>query len=204
MKTSPRLGILLVGLLIISGCTQKPNTHAEPPTVEAPENIISLQTAKTLFTNYGENRVGLIEEFENQELPEGTDPYRATRSITFDFDMLKKYMEYIEQEAHTTDTEIKGLRVYLGQYPNTETTKHPSAETVFFNPTMILPSGQEVSFAIQNVNNTATAIPVGTVTANQKPSGKANLIMTLQGDITSLALNQGHRRPPPVNDDNDY
>lgn len=173
-----------------------------PPTaVEAPDMIISVNQAVTLYKNYGENRIGLIEEYE-EELGQ-VDNYRATTSLTFDFEMMKQYMKYVEQEAKSAGTDIKGLRVYLGQY-NLKNSPHPNAETVFFNPTMKR-DGNEVAFAIQNQNGTPVAVTVGEVLGyTNKPAGKNNLILKLDDDITSLAGNHGGRRPPPATDDDDY
>lgn len=175
-----------------------------PPTivVEAPDMIISVDEAVTLYKNYGENRIGLIEAYE-EELGQ-VDNYRATTSLTFDFEMMKQYMKYVEQQAKSAGTDIKGLRVYLGQY-DLKNSPHPNAETVFFNPTMKR-DGSEVAFAIQDQNGTPVAVTVGEVLGNRKPAGKSNLILKLQDDddITSLAGNRGGRRPPPSTDDDDY
>ncbi|GGG38045.1 hypothetical protein GCM10011344_43600 [Dokdonia pacifica] len=179
-----------------------------PPTVvvvERPDMAIELGEAIALYQNYGANRVGLIESFE-EELGD-VDNYQATRSLTFNFKELRQYMDYVEQEAKTAGTDILGLRVYLGQY-DTKNSPHPNAETVFFNPTM-KKGDNEVAFAIQNQNGNPTAVPVGVLqdyylkTGKIKTPGKANLVF-IQDDITSLAGNHGGRRPPPPHEDDDY
>ena len=184
------------------------NNNEPPAEVERPDMAIELGEAIALYQNYGANRVNLIEGFE-EELGE-VENFQATRSLTFDFDELRQYMDYVEQEAKKAGAGIKGLRVYLGQY-DLKNSPHPNAETVFFNPTMNTPDGNEVSFAIQNLNGNISAIPVGTLqeyylkTGKAKTPGGVNLILTLQeGEITSLAGNHGGRRPPPATDDNDY
>lgn len=178
-----------------------------PPTiVEAPDMIIPIERGAELFYNYKENRISLIEDYENNDLPDGEEAYLATTSVTFDFEELKQYMKYVEKQAKKSKTRIKGLRVYLGQYADSKNEEHPRAETVFFNPTM-KKDGNEVAFAILNQNGNNTAISVGEVLDyNKKPAGKNNLILTIQGDnITSLAGNEGHRRPPPKSgEDQDY
>lgn len=183
------------------------NAGDEPPTaVEAPNMIIPIEKGAELFYNYRDNRISLIENAENADLLEGQDPYLATTSVTFDFEELKQYMKYVEKEAKKSKTRIKGLRVYLGQYSNTKNEEHPKAETVFFNPTMIYKDNQEVSFAIQHQNGTSMAVPVGQILGyGKKPAGPANLTLTVQNAITSLAGNEGHRRPPPKSgEDQDY
>ncbi len=176
-----------------------------PSTVVAPDMIIPIEKGAELFYNYRENRITLIEEAENSDLPEGVEPYLATTSVTFDFEELKQYMKYIEKQAKKSETRIKGLRVYLGQYSDTKNEEHPRAETVFFNPTM-KKGGDEVAFAIQHQNGNNVAVPVGELLDyNKKPAGRSNLILTVQDSITSLAGNDGHRRPPPMNNnDGDY
>ncbi len=175
-----------------------------PPTiVEAPDMIIPIEKGAELFYNYRDNRIGLIEQYEDSLGL--VDNYQATTSLTFDFEELKQYMKYVEKQAKKSKTRIKGLRVYLGQYSNTKNEEHPRAETVFFNPTMVYKDNQEVSFAIQHQNGSNVAVPVGELLDyDKKPAGRANLTLTVQDSITSLAGNQGHRRPPPVSGDPDY
>jgi len=186
------------------------DNNSGPPTVdvvERPDMAIELDEAIALYQNYGENRVKLIEIHENEEVGE-VDDYQATRSLTFNYKELRQYLDYVEQEAKEADTDIMGIRVYLGQY-DTENSPHPNAETVFFNPTMNK-DGSEVAFAIQNQNGNPTAVPVGVLqdyylkTGKIKTPGKANLVL-IQDDVTSLAGNHGSRRPPPkTGSDNDY
>ncbi|MEP0262552.1 hypothetical protein [Dokdonia sp.] len=183
-----------------------------PPTVvvDAPEMIIPIQRGAQLFYNYKENRIPLIEEYENSNSSDGEEEYLATTSITFDFEMMKQYMKYVEQEAQAAHTDIKGLRVYLGQYSKNKNEKHPRAETVFFNPTMQLKSGNEVAFAIYNQNGNPVAIPVGELVdysniRGSKGQKKQKIQNKNDDDVTSLVGNDGHRRPPPINnEDGDY
>lgn len=203
---------LTVMALLLVDCKGDHNNQNDdndgPPTVvvERPDMAIELGEAIDLYQNYGASRVGLIEAYE-EELGE-VDGFQATRSLTFDFEELKQYMKYIEQEAKAADTPIKGLRVYLGQYDR-KSSHYPNSGTVFFNPTLETADGSEVSFAIKNNNGNPIAIPVGQLQEyllkGAKTPGKANLILTLQeDDITSLAGNHGGKRPPPSTDDEDY
>ncbi|WP_299768697.1 hypothetical protein [uncultured Dokdonia sp.] len=181
-----------------------------PPTVvvvERPDMAIELDEAIALYQNYGANRVKLIEDHENEEVGE-VDNFQATRSLTFNYKELRQYLDYVEQEAKKADTEILGLRVYLGQYDIEG--RHPNSGTVFFNPTM-KKGDNEVAFAIQNQNGNPTAVPVGQLQeyylkiGKIKTPGKANLVLVQDDDdITSLAANRGGKRPPPSTDDDDY
>ncbi len=183
------------------------NNNDGPPTivVDAPQMVIPIQRGAELFYNYKANRIPIIEEYQNSNLPQGEEKYLATTSITFNYEELKRYLKYIEQQSKDANTDIEGLRVYLGQYSTSSNEQYPRAETVFFNPTMLVDKN-EVAFAIYNQNGKPVAVTVGEVIGNKKPVGKNNLVLTLQDDgITSLAGNQGHRRPPPINnDDGDY
>lgn len=195
--------------LLLVDCKGNPTNNEDdgnngPPTVvEAPDMIIPIEKGAELFYNYRDNRIGLIEQYEDSLGI--VDDYKATTSVTFDFEELKQYMKYVEKQAKKSKTRIKGLRVYLGQYSDTKDEEHPRAETVFFNPTMNK-DGSEVSFAIQYQNGNNMAIPVGELLDyDKKPAGRANLTLTVQDSIISLAGNQGHRRPPPkTGEDQDY
>ncbi len=207
MKSVKLLYILGCSTLLTFSC-QEQQAKSEPLTeqlemITAPENIISVQEAEMLFTNYKKNRISIIEEAENANVEEDQEAYMATTSITFDFEMMKQYMAYIEQQAKTAQTNIKGLRVYFGQYGDSKKAKYPKAETVFFNPTM-MDGNDEVSFAIQELDEKSVSVPVGKIVNNRKLEGRANLTLVVQSETTSLAGNAGSRRPPPMNDENDY
>lgn len=205
---------LTVMALLLVDCkgdhnNQNDDNDGPPTVVDAPQMIIPIERGAQLFYNYKENRIPIIEEYQNSNLPDGTEEYQATTSITFDFKMLKQYMKYVEQEAEAAHTDIKGLRVYLGQYSEGSNEQYPRAETVFFNPTMLLDKN-EVAFAIYNQNGNPTAIPVGelvdysNIKGNHKKSAQKAQAKN-DDDVTSLAGNQGHRRPPPITgEDQDY
>lgn len=175
--------------------------------IPRPHMAIDLDEAIALYQNYGTNRVELIETYEDS-LGQ-VENFQATRSLTFDFEELRQYMDYVEQEAKAAGTNIKGLRVYLGQY-DLEGSNYPNSETVFFNPTMKTSDGNEVSFAIKDNNGNPIPVPVGQLqelfAKGAKTPGKANLVLKLEDEdgITSLAGNHGGKRPPPSTDDEDY
>jgi len=175
-----------------------------------PEIIIPIADAETLYKDYKDNRVTLIEERQNtdddgQRIPKDDEAYiQATRSLTVDFAHLKSYIAFIEEEAQKTNTPIKGLRIYLGRYPQSgrfpdgNPCKYPSSETVFINPTMEF-KGEEVSFAVvTSARGVSRAIPVGQI-IDASERGES-----LGEDTQSLAGNTFHKRPPPNNDQNDF
>jgi len=175
-----------------------------------PEIIIPIADAEILYKDYKDNRVPLIEARQNtnddgQRIPERDAAYiRATQSLTIDFEHLKDYIAFIEEEARKTSTSIKGLRIYLGRYPQSgrfpggNPCKYPSSETVFINPTMEF-KGEEVSFAIVTRNRgDSSAVPVGQII------DAAERGASMGENTQSLAGNTFTKRPPPNNDQNDF
>jgi len=202
---------LLLSVIIISCNKDRPQSTV----IEEPSIIVPVEFAQSLFSEYGERRVGLIEAAQNIDDNGDTistdDPnyIRATRSLTVDYDELKQYLNFIEQEAQKADVSINGLRIYLGKYPDKEVfpdgtpTPYPGIETVFLNPTMNSGNGN-VAFAIQyGAQGEITATPIGKLSIRN--SSKKSLVKNSSEDsIQSLASNTFTRRPPPYNDDNDY
>jgi len=211
--------LLLLGVLVLS-CTDKPFT----PAIEEPNIIIPIQNAQFLFSDYEENRVGLIEATQNIDdngdsiPPEDPRYIRATRALTVDYSTLKQYLAFIEQKADSAHIEIQGLRIYLAKYPNDgnlpngSIATHPGAETVFFNPVMEYGEpnmlNDDISFAIKTVNGQSFAIPIGEILekkGNLKYKNSVNNRNEDDGTIQSLAGNHFERRPPPPPpDDPDY
>ena len=212
MKTPQHFWLALLSVLIFMSCGKE--NHKPPATDEGQEEIsessiiIPLEEAEQLYKSYGEKRVGLIEEFQNVDSngepidPESEAYVQATRSLSIDYDTLKQYMAFVEQEAKEAKTEITGLRIYLGLYGANG--KYPDAETVFINPLMEYGKKgnirDDVSFAIQEVGGTPKAIAVGEILGifkSNKKKGGTNLEMTTQSPVQSLAGNYFPKRPPP-------
>lgn len=137
----------LFAFLMLSFFTQceqkkKDQEQGEPPkeeeVVEPPAQIISLDQARETYTNYTERRVGLIEKSEAPK-PDGSK-FEATRYTYYDYETMKQYMAYIEQEAKRANVKITSLRFYLSNYPDTPTFEngnevvHPRQNSVFLIP----------------------------------------------------------------------
>ncbi|WP_405227169.1 hypothetical protein [Dokdonia sp. Asnod1-B02] len=221
MKTCKFLTFLLLGGFLMLSCggetkgTPHTDDHDEEP-LAVPSSIITVQEAETLFKNYRENRISLIEKAQNiSKNGESLDTIdanyvRATTSLSIKYDDLKKYIEFIEEQAEKADTPITGLRIYLGQYGPKEG-KNANTETIFLNPLMKYSGSNgditnDVAFAVKDINGTATAVPVGDIIKEESRSrGKSNLEMSIQSSIQSLAGNTWPRRPPPPKpNDPDY
>ena len=175
-----------------------------------PSIIIPVEDAGALFKDYEYNRISLIESKQNTDsngnrISSNDKRYiKATRSVTIDYEQLKEYLYFIEEQAAEAETEIKGLRIYFGKYPDSgrfptgNACKYPGAETVFMNPTM-MHEKDEVSFAIAtNRKGGSQAIPVGEILNTSKKGDQ-------YGEETrSLAGNTFTRIPPPDENNNDF
>ncbi|MCC4211586.1 hypothetical protein [Leeuwenhoekiella parthenopeia] len=183
----------------------------EEPTAGVPGNIIPLQVADSLYKNYGNSRVSLIEMAENiteegDTIPKEDANYKqATRLVSFSFAEMKKYMAYIEQQADSAGVEITELRVYFGKYGKNPKNKNKSNKgTVFFNPAteFVKADGTRdtVSFAILNkADGSKEAVTVGSVL-----NGLTSDSGLSEENVTSLSENIGHEMPPPPISSEDF
>lgn len=202
---------MLVGGFLYTSCeehtAEQPTTKEAHSLVKEPAIIIPVEEAEELFKNYGSLRVPLIEKFQNVDndgvaiTPESDAFVDATRSLSIDYETLKEYMTFIESEASKTKTKITGLRIYFGLYGPKG--YNPNSETVFLNPLMEYGKPGEirddVSFAVQNIEGKATAVPVGKIlgTFETDTKGGTNLELYTQSPVQSLAGNYFPKRPPP-------
>ena len=191
---------------------------SQEPTA-APEQIVSIEQAKEMFDTYTERRVGLIKDYENAI--SGSDDYEPTRYGWYDYDTIKQYMAFIEEQAAAADVEVSGLQFYLANYPNADEfsngspVSYPRQNTFFIIPTM-KDKKEHVAFYINNSDGKSSARPVKErvmrMGKNQgmieNDSGKMlfspNLMMITAGLNTSsvqedqsLILNEVNLIPPP-------
>lgn len=199
MKTIKLLALLFVSVIILEGCNEKPAHPTEGGSIPPPKIIIDVQEAEDMYHRYGKDIVPILEK-NNPNL-------KATRSLSIDYNTLKDYLAFIEQEAEEANkTEISGLRIYFAKY---EDSKNDGRATVFLNPIMeagaIGDLRDDVSFAIKTENGKSTAVPVGKLI--KKPttgSNRADLTMPIQNGVQSLAANDFPWSPPPNSDPDDY
>ena len=133
--------IAFFALLLFVSCGEQSGTppgddSGEQEVVKAPEGIISLEEARMDFELYSKRRAPLIQKYEDSVLrAEGADSaFAVARYVAFDYDDLKQYMQYIEQEAQKAGTDISSLRVYFGNNPESGRHVHPRQNTVFLVP----------------------------------------------------------------------
>ncbi len=220
MKTqmTNRLLLLISVSLLLLSC-QDSTTHSEPPYEGPPkDHIISEERAQEMFDTYSQRRIPIIQRYEDSVVP-GSEKFTPTRYAEFDLNTVKQYIAYIEHEATQANVDIKTLRFYLSNYPNSEkfpngdAVKYPRRNSFFVVPTMDQ-DGKNVGFSIEEVDGKYTAVPI-----NKRPSMKgenqdkvkadstgqmneagfftSNSTTVQGGGTTSLILNDMHVAPPP-------
>ncbi|MEZ4971538.1 MAG: hypothetical protein R2814_18070 [Flavobacteriaceae bacterium] len=220
---------LCIGALIVFGftsCEQKKekNPEKEPATMEisAPEQIVSVAQAKSMYDAYGERRVGLIEAYENELAPE--KKFDVARFGYYDYKTIKEYMDYIEQEAKKANVEISSLRFYFSNYPDKKTfedgreIKHPKQNSFFIIPALKDKNDREYGFYIREEND-GTNVPV-LLTDNLEPKKEEGTNRMQSGESKSeasfmpttpaapfyvlnksMVLNEANMVPPPYHED---
>lgn len=148
MKQSTNLFKKILCLVVITGlygCGEEKQKTPEPKKeieVDAPSNIISLEQADSIYGNYSKHRVSIIENYETKErVPE--EKFEASRFVDFDYETIKKYIAYIDQEAKSAGVKkVTKLRLYFANYPNENTfpdgkeVKHKRQNSIFMVPTL--------------------------------------------------------------------
>ena len=134
---------------------------------------------------------------------------------------IKQYIAYIEHEAKEANVDIKTLRFYLSNYPdsdkfpNGDMVKYPKRNSFFVVPTMAY-EGKNVGFYLEEIDGVYTALPINRNSLSEKeknqtqdePQGSVNEAglfistnsATLSGS-TSVILNDGGVAPPPGTSD---
>ena len=123
-------------------------------TIDPPKQIISVEQAREMYDAYSQRRVPLIQKYEDSISSDSTK-FTPTRYAEYDFEAIKQYIAYIEQEAKDADIQISTLRFYLSNYPDGEKfgdgndIKYPRRNTFFVVPTMAY-QGNNVGFYLED------------------------------------------------------
>ncbi|MEO0902721.1 MAG: hypothetical protein AAFY00_12210, partial [Bacteroidota bacterium] len=101
--------LVLGGLLLIAtSCQERPQQKEpekeEPKEVKPPSDIISIDDSKSLYDNYTRNRVEPIMAHE-KEMNDDED-FEVARFVDFDYDMMKRYIAFVEQEAKKAKVDV--------------------------------------------------------------------------------------------------
>lgn len=211
MKNTYNFLSLITLVILFSACQEEPKKEIREETnkavvFEAPKQIISLEEADSLYVNYKNRRIPNIITSE-AEYQKDEEPFVATQFVSFDIEVLKDYIGYVEQEAKNGGTKADSIRIYLGNYGN-RSKKYKRKNTVFMLPTasvngdyggIYIDADGNAKLVRDWVNKQQNDTP------NSQQKSEASILPSfsnspnLQGG-TSLALNRGNGGPPPKTD----
>ncbi|PIB30545.1 hypothetical protein [Maribacter sp. 4G9] len=212
MKTiSSRFLLFMALATLFTACQENPKKEsqemeAQEITYEAPKQIISLVEADSLYVNYKKRRARIIEQMETESHPDGK-PFVPTQFVSFDINVLKEYIGYVEQEAKKGGTTADSLRIYFGNYGNTSK-KYPKKNTVFLLPTatvnkdyggIFIDSEGKAKLIRDWVNEQLDEGLKGNQRSEASILPSFSSTSSLQGG-KSLTLNFGQGGPPPKTD----
>ena len=223
LKSTYWYSLLLLVLLIASCGERTGQGQAETKeVVTAPEQIISIEEAKSMYNTYTERRAGLIQKLEDSIniSRRDTAQFDVARYTYYDYKTIKQYLAYIEQEAAEAGVEISSLRFYYSNYPDQEKfangklVVHPRQNSFFIIPALEY-KGDQYAFTTENTGEAGKkrAIlltgdldpyePDG-LGANNNRTKKAYAGVLSVVNYTSAgyangstALNEGNAAPPP-------
>lgn len=214
--------LLLFCIIFSLFSCKEPGTHNESPYEGPPkDHIISVDQAREMYDAYSQRRVPIIQRYEDSIAADSS--FTPTRYAEYDLETIKQYIAYIEHEATKAEVDIKTLRFYLSNYPDSEKfqngdiVKYPKRNSLFVLPTMEY-EGDKVGFYLEDIEGKYTAVPIKKRTGTQQgvnqkrnedePAGNVNEAgffisnaATVQGGGTSLVLNDGQITPPPAGPD---
>ncbi|WP_423998272.1 hypothetical protein [Maribacter sp. IgM3_T14_3] len=229
MKKSPSIWKLItsvITLLAISGCEQKKKEgDLGNGKVTAPNQIVAIPQAKSMYDSYSKRRVPLIQHYEDSLNRQNKDEkeFDVGRFVYYDYKTIKQYLEYIEQEADEAGVEISTLRFYFSNYPNEvvfentkDSIKHPRQNSIMLSPTyndgkrdylFYIAQGAKGKQAVpltndfEDIKGYSTRIQErNKVYASIAPSSNSTATATLSlQESQSLTLNRGSGVPPPKN-----
>lgn len=205
----PMFVCLFFGLL---SCNQQPkptdrNSPETTKTVETPKGIISKTQAQELFDNYSKFRVPAIDSLEQQRMPK--ENFKATRFLSIEYQRLKDYIAYVENEAQLANVPITNFRIYLATYP--EKAKFPRRNTLFILPTTTKNGAEFGFFTLPGEGDSRTAVPINAsltkdlgLASGLMDRNEAGIIPSLNSNVlqggNSLILNDMGNSPPPKTD----
>ena len=117
-KTLLSLLVLSTLLFSFNSCAEKMEKEKEEaPEVLAPTQIVQIEQAKEMYENYTDRRLPLIQNYEDS-INGGKEKFDVARYVSYDYNTIKQYLAFIEQEAKKSNVEISGLRLYFSNYPD--------------------------------------------------------------------------------------
>ncbi|WP_276390365.1 hypothetical protein [Eudoraea chungangensis] len=237
-KSNFFISLCIIALFfVVISCKQEstsPNTTEKAiERASAPEQIVSLEQAQSMYGNYTERRVPIIQQYEDKYLEEKIianqvesqqDSFVVARYIYYDYQTIKNYIAYIEQEAADAKVEISSLRFYLTNYPDKEKFDngkpiiHPKQNSILILPAVkagksdyglsinVLDNGEKVPMYLSDDLTPIDAKEIGSLDEDSKnyasmaPSiNKISSKPSLFSGRNSLFLNEGGSSPPKNN-----
>ncbi len=166
-KQSLAIVVLMVLVLFFSSCHDDETQKPKEETVEAPSQVIPIEQAKISYDAYAKRRLPLIQRFEdsinlrrdydtmkqqkrqqnknslNAQTNQVVAPFDVARYVYYDYETIKQYMAYIEQESKLAGVEISTLRFYFSNYPDEtffengkDSILHPRQNSLLISPTV--------------------------------------------------------------------
>lgn len=196
------LSVLFTTLLITSCDCKKEHTSdgevkdcpSDPDALaEVQEQIISNSNVFKLFHNYDEK-----EEVINKfiERTHGRKDFHDTRTVSFDFKVLKEYLRHVEEVSKKHNVNPEGIKVILVAEDNNG--KNPFQTNVLFVPTT-KNQGRQAAYTTDN-----DKIVFFKDIKEQFNVQKGGFLMFSTLVSEGLTLNGGTPIPPPNNDDPDF
>ena len=148
---------------MVSGCQQQQkqansNQSEVDSDVRPPSGIISKKQAQMLYDNYSRFRVPEIDSFEQGRRP--NEEFKATRFLSIEFQRLKDYIAYVENEAKLAQVPVENFRIYLATNPADSKAKFPRRNTVFILPTTKKNGLEFGFFTVTEGENSRRALPI--------------------------------------------
>lgn len=191
-----------------------------------PKQIISVKDAKSMYDSYTDRRSTIIKKYEEEQ--DSTEKFYPTRYGQYDFETMKHYMAYLEDQAKMAKVKITGLRYYFANYPADgsvgDTKEYEKHNSFFILPTAEF-NGEELGFFIRvDDDGNRNAVPVrdvvkrmlegakqggGNMNPEQVPSFGSKMLLLNPvfqggGEDISLTLNESHLVPPPPTGKDDF
>lgn len=215
---------LLLTTLLFTACGEQSAKSEEVEkrvAVDPPEQIISIEEAKSMYDNYTERRAGMIQKFEDSIniRRKDTAQYDVARYTYYDYKTIKQYLAYIEQEAQKAGVEISSLRFYYSNYPDQEKFAngkpivHPRQNSFFIIPALEV-DGDQYAFTTEDTGDgKKRAVLLNMQLEPIEPDGMSEFYRRTDKSFAgilsvvnytnaayangSTALNEGNAAPPP-------
>ncbi len=160
------LTLAFIFVFTLSSCNEECPCEDESKPIAPPKQIVSVEDAKLMYDTYSARRKPLIQRYEdsinrrgdedqydkmkqqkmqqndkdNSESREAAavDSFPVARYVHYDYQTIKDYLTFIEQEAKDKGIEISTLRFYFSNYPEDMSVENakPRQNSVFVMPTI--------------------------------------------------------------------